>query len=435
MATRLPASQHTREELTALIEGRLSTASAKDELVKLATRLIVEEALEGEAGDALGREYYEHGAQPGQGYRNGYRTGRLKTAEGLMDYSAPQIAGRDEPFRSAIREHLKGHTQGLEDLAIEMLARGLSVRDIEDAFKDETGRLLLSKTAVSQLGERLWEDYRAFTQRDLSEYENTYLFVDGIAERLRPGAKREPVLAAWGFTIEGRRVLLHMMAGSKEDAETVTAFFEDMKRRGLNDPLLVTSDGAAGIIKAIEVCFPRAARQRCLAHRMRNLAAKVPEDVWPDFKVRAQAAYQAPSRAIARELAAGVVADYGRKYDSAVACFMDDFEACIAHLRFPVTHRRAIRTTNLLERLFVEERRRLKIIPNAFGERAVLKLMFGALIRAAERWRSIKVTEFEHRQITAVRTELDQEYETQVGLKTQPSKDAAQVKISSSSRT
>ena len=231
------------------------------------------------------------------------------------------------------------------------------------------------------------------------------------------------------------RVLLHMMAGSKEDAETVTAFFEDMKRRGLNDPLLVTSDGAPGIVKAIEICFPRAARQRCLAHRMRNLAAKVPEDVWPDFKVRAQAAYQAPSRAIARELAAGVVADYGRKYDNAVACFMDDFEACIAHLRFPVTHRRAIRTTNLLERLFVEERRRLKIIPNAFGERAVLKLMFGALIRASERWRSIKVTEFERRQLAAVRKELDHEYEAQVGLKTQLSKDATPMKISSDPQT
>ena len=145
---RLPASQRTREELTALIEGPLSTASAKDELIKLASRLIVEEALEGEAGDALGREYYEHGVQPGHGCRNGYRMGRLKTAEGLMEYSAPQIAGRDEPFRSGIREHLKGYTQGLEDLAIEMLARGLSVRDIEDAFKDEHGRLLLSKTAV-----------------------------------------------------------------------------------------------------------------------------------------------------------------------------------------------------------------------------------------------------------------------------------------------
>jgi transposase-like protein len=77
MATRLPASQRTREELMSLIEGRLSTVSGKDELVKLATRLIVEEALESESGDALGRDYYEHGAAPGQGYRNGHRTGRL----------------------------------------------------------------------------------------------------------------------------------------------------------------------------------------------------------------------------------------------------------------------------------------------------------------------------------------------------------------------
>jgi len=160
----------------------------------------------------------------------------------------------------------------------------------------------------------------------------------------------------------------------------------------------------------------------------------VPEDVWPEFKVRVQAAYQAPSRAIARELAAGVVADYSRLYDNAVACFMDDFESCIAHLRFPVTHRRAIRTTNLLERLFVEERRRLKIIPNAFGERAVLKLMFGALIRAAERWKSIKVTEFERRQLSAVKKEIDKEYETQVGLDRKTSK-AASRKISSSAQT
>ena len=149
--------------------------------------------------------------------------------------------------------------------------------------------------------------------------------------------------------------------------------------------------------------------------------------------VRSHAAAQ--SRAIARELAAGVVADYGREHDRAVACFRDDFEACIAHLRFPVTHRRGIRTTNLLERLFVEERRRLKIIPNAFGERAVLKLMFGALIRAAERWRSVKVTEFERRQLAAARKELDQEYETAIGMKTKPSKDEAQIKLSSNSRT
>ncbi len=101
----------------------------------------------------------------------------------------------------------------------------------------------------------------------------------------------------------------------------------------------------------------------------------------------------------------------------------------------PVTHRRAIRTTNLLERLFVEERRRLKIIPNAFGEKPVLKLMFGAMIRAAERWRAIRVTDFERRQMEAVRQELDHEYEARNGLAPQPSADAHQTKLSSSSRT
>jgi transposase-like protein len=294
---------------------------------------------------------------------------------------------------------------------------------------------LLSRTAVSELGERLWADYQDFADRDLSEHDIVYLYVDGIAERIRPGQRREPVLAAWGFTAEGRKVLLALMAGSKEDAETVSAFFQDMRGRGLGDPLLVASDGAPGFIKAIESCFPRSARQRCLAHRMRNLAAKVPEDLWPDFKARAQAAYQAPSRAIARDLAAGLVADYEKELPSAVACFQDDFEACIAHLRLPVTHRRATRTTNLLERLFLEERRRLKIIPNAFGEKPVLKLMFAAMTRAAERWRAIKITDFERRQMAALRAELDQEYEAQTGLRQDASKAKPQTRLSSKPRT
>ena len=327
MRNRIPGSERTREALQGLIEGRLSSDNAKSDLVRLATRLIIEEGLEAEVRDALGRDYYEHGERPGGGHRNGVREGRLRTAEGFVGYAAPQVAGAAEPFRSELRTHLKGHSEALEELAIEMLARGLSVRDIEDAFKDESGRLLLSRTAVSELGERLWADYQEFATRDLSEYDIAYLFVDGIAERIRPGQRREPVLAAWGFTVEGKRVLLALMAGSKEDHETVTAFFQDMRARGLGDPLLVASDGAPGIIKAIETCFPRSARQRCLAHRMRNLAAKVPEDLWPDFKARVTAAYQAPSRAIARDLAAGLVADYEKDLPSAVACFMDDFEA------------------------------------------------------------------------------------------------------------
>ena len=206
---RIQASMQTRQALSALMEGRLWTPDARADLVKLATRLIVEETLEEESRDVIGREYYEHGAKRGHGYRNGHRRCRLKTAEGFGEYAAPQIASREEGFRSEIQDNLKGRTEALEGLAVELLTRGLSVRDIEDVFfTDESGRLLLSRTAVSELGERLWEDYQEFASRDLGEYEVVYLFIDGIAERIRPGSRREPVLAAWatrcGWSATGR---------------------------------------------------------------------------------------------------------------------------------------------------------------------------------------------------------------------------------------
>ena len=127
--------------------------------MRLATRLIIDESLEAESRDALGRNYYEHGGAPGRGYRNSNRIGRLKTAEGAVEYTAPQIAGRDEAFRSEFRPQLKGRSEAREELVVEMLARGLSVRDIEDAFRTDDGSPLLFPTAVSEIGERLWEDY------------------------------------------------------------------------------------------------------------------------------------------------------------------------------------------------------------------------------------------------------------------------------------
>ena len=183
----------TRETLSELIEGRLSAPDARSELVRLATRLI-----RGDAGGGEPRRSWPGllGGDPRRGYRNGNRTGRMKTAEGAVEYTAPQIAGGDEPFSSEIRPRLKGRSEALEDLAVEMLARGLSVRDIEDAFRNDDGSLLLSRTAVSEIGERLWQDYQEFAVRDLGGYDIAYLFVDGIAERIRPGQRREPVLAA-----------------------------------------------------------------------------------------------------------------------------------------------------------------------------------------------------------------------------------------------
>jgi transposase-like protein len=432
---RIPGSERTREKLRALMEGRSAIEDGRSELVRLAARLIIEEALEGEAKDALGRDYYARGAAPGAGYRNGYRTGRVKSAEGAIDYSAPQIADRSEPFRSRIREAVRGRTEELEALAVEMYARGLSTRDIEAVFVDGDGRSLLSRTAVSEVTERLWAEYEAFAGRDLSEFAITYLFVDGIAERLHLGQPREAVLAAWGILADGKKALLHLAPGTKEDTASCREFFRDMRRRGLPDPLLVASDGAPGMIRAIEECLPRSIRQRCLAHKMRNLQSKVPEDVWREFKARAAACYQAASPALARLLRDDIAATYARDLPSAVACLDDDFEACVAHLRFPLGHRRAIRTTNLLERLFGEARRRTKVIPHAFGERAVLKLMYAALIRAAEHWRGIRVTEFEQRQLKAIRDEIDNDFTARNDPVTSTTVTAAPTRLSSKDRT
>lgn len=167
---------------------------------------------------------------------------------------------------------------------------------------------------------------------------------------------------------------------------------------------------------------------------MRNLAAKAPEDIWPEFKARATAAYQTPLRTIARELAERLAGDYESELPGAVGVFRDDFETCIEHLRTPVNHRRAVRTTNLLVRLFVEERRRMKIIPYAFGEKLVLKPMFTAMIRASGRWRALKVTGFERRQMETLRRELDQNCETENDTR-KPSADMRPKKLSSIYRT
>jgi transposase-like protein len=433
--SRIPASERTSQKLSELLTEGVVDGDARAELLKLAVRKIVEEALEAEVAEVVGRGYYEAGAAPGSGYRNGYRRGRLRTAEGAIEYGVPQVADRPEPFVSRVRAGLAGRTAELERLAVEMYARGLSTRDVEAAFRDATGARLLSRTAVSQVTERLWQEYEGFATRDLSEFAVAYFFVDGVAERLHAGLPREAVLCAWGITEDGRKVLLHLAPGTKEDTASCTAFFEDLKRRGLPDPLLTVTDGAPGLIRAAETCFPRALRQRCLAHRLRNLQSKAPESQWPEIALRARACYEAASPALATLLREDFAQVYGRELPTVVQCFTDDFAACIAHLRFPLRHRKVIRTTNLLERLFLEERRRTKIIPHAFGERPVLKLMYAAMIRAADRWRGIAVGEFEQRQLRAIRDELDRAHTERVRPVARPSASASPVRLSSKNRT
>jgi putative transposase len=415
VSKRVPASVQTDQSIRQLLCSG-SAGDVRSELIRLGVRRIVEEALEREVSDFLGRGFYQReGGGPstgsGRGYRNGYRTGHLDSAEGEIGFAVPQVSDTDEPYQSKVRQHVSGRSEQLEHLATEMFARGLSTRDIEAAFTDDEGNKLLSKSAVSDITEVLWQQYQAFATRDLSGYEIAYLFLDGVAERLNPSERRQAVLCAWGIDVEGFKHLLHLAPGTKEDAVNCREFIQDMKRRGLCDPLLVTTDGAPGLIKAVEECFPRSSRQRCLVHKMRNLQAKVTdEQLWPEVKAEASSVYQAANPETARLLREGFVKRWQKKFPTAVSCFEEDFEACIAHLLFPITHRRAIRSTNLLERLFEENRRRTKVLPHAFGERPMLKLMFAAVIRAAEKWRKLKVTNFEREQLRQLREEINEKF-------------------------
>jgi putative transposase len=424
---RVPAT--TRKRIEELVSGRGEMTASRSALVKLAAQLIIEEALEGEVAEVLGRDYYAHGE--GDGQRNGYRRGKLDSSEGRIEYAVPQVRGLDG-WRSAVRDALSGRTEELERLAIEMWARGLSVRDIEAAFVDARGRCVLSKSAVSAVTERLWADYQGFAMRDLSTEKIVYLFVDGVAERLHLGAHREPVLAAWGINRVGAKVLLGLLPGSKEDTATCRDFLRDLKARGLIDPVLVVTDGAPGMMRAVDEVFPRSLRQRCLAHRIRNLEQKVPAELWNELKAHARAAYTASSPTTARLARDEFVKRYEHELPTATKCFLDDFEACISHLRLPIAHRRAIRTTNLLERLFGEERRRTKVIPHAFGERPVLKLMYSALIRASQTWQRVAIGVFELKQIDELRAELDADFSQRTASAVLP---ASRPRISSREKT
>lgn len=390
------------ERLSKEIEEALSGASTGEGdlfevLIEKSVRMVMQRILEQEVTDYLGRGYFERNSESQGGYRNGYEPKRLKTAEGKMHLDAPQVRGSEETYRSEFLKNLDRLSPGLRGLAIEMYARGLSTRDIEEALRDkETGELLLSKDAVSELTEELWEEYERFCERDLSGFDVVYLFVDAVYESMRQMAgMKEAILCCWAITSGGHKVLLHIGLGNKESHDSWVEFFRHMQRRGLRMPLLVTSDGAPGLIKAIVECFPESKRQRCTFHKLRNIRNKLPQDVIDELYPQIRSVFYQTDAEIAKMYAAKIIDEYAEKYPSAIRCLQEDFDACIQHMAFPAGHQKHIMTTNLLERAFGEQKRRTKIIPRFFDEKSCLKLVYATMIRASQKWRRVKMSRYD----------------------------------------
>jgi len=405
---RISPSTMVREEIQGLFANGVDQGTnILSALAELGVRYLAQQALEQEQEDYLHRGRYQRRPpeQPG-GWRNGYEDARLKTAEGEMAVRIPQVRGAGEPYRSGLMEFLDGNSEVLDRLVTEMYARGLSTRDVEDAFRDATGSLLISRSAVSAITDQLWEDYQAFCARDLAGIEVQYLFADAIFESLRRYGAKEGVLAAWCITTEGRKILLHLAVGNKESETCWTEFFRHMTGRGLRLPTSVTSDGAPGLVNAITAAFGRSIRIRCWFHRMANIRAKLPAEGAEEFMAHVRAIRDAPTLEAGEALAADVIGRYADRYPAAVHCLADDLEASLAHLRLPPRHRISARTTNLIERSFEEERRRTKVIPRLLDEKSAMKLVFATLIRASDRWSRVSVSELERQQLLLLRREL-----------------------------
>lgn len=376
-------------------------------------KLFVEELLGAEVGEALGRGSHERRRADDQsGYRNGYKARTLRTAEGAIELDVPQVRdfaadGREQPYRSAIWQALGKRSVCLEKLVAEMYARGCSTRDIEDLLKeisDDGQTALLSKSSVSRVTEVLWEQFEAFAKRDLSGSDVVYLFADAVHESLKQqqgGCCTQAVLVSWGILRDGSKVLLHMSLGNRESQDSWLDHFRSVVSRGLPTPLTVTSDGAPGLVKAVEAMWPESERVRCWFHKMKNILDKVPDDQRETVKRLLYDVRDAPDHETGRARAAAFVEGYRGKLPSAVASFENDLAASLNHLKLPTLHHKSIRTTNLVERGFEEERRRSKVIPKFRTEKECLKLVFATLWRASQRWLKVKFSDIERRQLEA----------------------------------
>jgi putative transposase len=318
-----------------------------------------------------------------------------------VSVARPKLRGTDEKFVSRLFGTGVTKTNALETLVIAGFVRGLSVRDVEASLADALGpQAALSKSTVSRVCQAITEEFNTWRERRLDDLELDYLFVDGSHFKMHQGSRAEPVLAAWGITTTGKPVLVGLEAAANEGNDAWDGFLDGLKQRGLRPPLLVISDGAAGLVGAIERTQAQSLRQRCLIHRARNILAKVPAHAQAEVKTAYWSIFDMPddvkpgpkAEALAQQHIQAFAATYTKTFPAAVRCLLDDRQALTVYLRFPSEHWHRIRHSNFIERTFGETRRRVKVIGRLPNETSCTSLVWAVLDRASRGWRGFTHT-------------------------------------------
>jgi len=405
MPHRVSPTDRVRDHIDELFASGRSLPEILEDVARLGAELLMQAALEAEITEFLGRDRYQRAAacadaRPGS--RNGYREVTVKTTAGPVTLARPKLRGTTEAFASRLFGSHVTKTNALETLVIASFVRGLSVRDVEAALAEALGdQAAISKSTVSSVCGQIKDEYQAWARRRLDEVTLDYLFLDASFFRMHPGSPAEPVLAAWGITTGGKPAFIGLAPGAGESADAWHDFLQDLKERGLPSPLLVISDGAPGLIAAIEQAFPKALRQRCLIHRARNVLAKVPAGMqaeikdayWQLFDTEDLKTGPGPRLVeLVDHRITEMAAKYGATYPSAMKCLLADSEGLTAYLRFPAEHHHRTRHPDFIERTFGETRRRTKVIGRLPGETSCLTLIWAVLDRAARGWRGLTMT-------------------------------------------
>jgi transposase-like protein len=281
---RVPPSVILKQEVDQLLkDGREGLPLS--EFIRASARCCLQEAIEQEVSEFLGRGHYQRGPGQRAGHRNGYHAKSLASAEGPLQLQVPQLRATQEPFRSQLVQGLAATAGALEKLVVGMYVRGLSTRDIEDLFSEVTGGQMVSKSAVSELSQVWEEDFQRWRNRSLTELEPLYFFLDAFYLPLRSGSsEKEGILAAYAILRTGKKVLVHLALGARESYDSWMAFLHDLTERGLKEPTLVISDGNPGLKKALRRIWPQVLHQRCQRHKLLNILVKLPKAMQAEMK-------------------------------------------------------------------------------------------------------------------------------------------------------
>jgi putative transposase len=367
------------------------------DLLRFGSQALLNQAISEEIAEHLGRGRYEHHGeeQPFRGYRNGTRQTTLDTPLGQLSYDRPLVAHAPDFQSRYHKPHMRRPEQFAESVA-GMYVHGVSTRRVKKALEAVAGKKIrLSRSTVSRITERLREEYRIWKKRDLSELKIAYLFIDAIRLGMRmQTARKEAVLIAYALLEDGTFETISIGLGNSESNEVWGRFIGDLKQRGLKDPLLGISDGNTGAINALEANFPTAYRQRCVRHKIENVLSSVPKEHHVAVREKLNAIfYGATSLEQAKERLRAFKRQYGRVYPSAVRSLESDLDQALTFYLFPTSHWRRIRTSNHLERMNLEIRRRLSVVGRHPSEDGCLALVYRITKQYAEGKRGFKVND------------------------------------------